>query len=142
MIKREIFLRNEHAALGEALRQWCSGSARVLTKMIALAETTRSRFAAARGRAHPDYSAMIDDWLRRLATEQEFRRLHLRRFERCRDDASEFDDRSAPVNACAVAMLFASRAGILPADVAAERRTLVAAVGAFAAGLRRRLLRQ
>jgi hypothetical protein len=141
-IKREVFLRREQAALEGALHQWCGGSQRVLTKMIALAETTRTRVATVRERAHPDYGAMVDDWLERLRVEQEYRRFHLGRFERGAADARVFDDGSGPLGACAAAMVSASRTGILPADLDRERKLLTAAIHAYAAGLRRRLLRR
>jgi hypothetical protein len=35
-----------------------------------------------RRRAHAGYQQVIDDWLKRLAYEQDFRRLYLQRFER------------------------------------------------------------
>ncbi len=141
-IKRKVFLRSERAALGEALRQWCGSSQRVLTKMIALAEKTRTRFTTARERANPDYRGMVDDWLERLRVEQEYRQFHLRRFERGAVDAGVFDGGSGPLDACATAMLSTSRAGILPADLDVERKLLTAAIHAYAAGLRRRLLRR
>jgi len=141
-IKREVFLRSERAALGQALHQWSSGSQRVLTKMIALAEKAQTRFTAVRERANPDYRAMVDDWLERLRAEQAYRQFHLRRFERGAVDDRVFDDGSGPLGACAAAMVSASRAGILPADLDGERKLLTAAIHAYAAGLRRRLLRR
>jgi hypothetical protein len=125
--------------LEEALCQWCGGSQRVLTKMIALAEGARTRFTAVRECAHPDYRAMVDDWLERFRAEQAYRQFHLGRFERSAADGRVFDDGSGPLGACAVAMLSTSRAGILPA---AERKLLTAAIHAYAGGLRRRLLRR
>jgi hypothetical protein len=141
-IKREVFLRSERAALDGAVRQWCGSSGRVLTKMIALADITRTRFSAVRGRAHPEYRAMVDDWLERLRAEQAYRQFHLGRFERGAADSRVFDDGSGPLGACTAAMVSASRVGILPADLDAERKLLTAAIHAYAAGLRRRLLRR
>jgi hypothetical protein len=141
-IKREVFLRSERATLEEALRHWCGGSQTVLTKMILLAEKARTRFTAVHERAHPDYRAMVDDWLERLRAEQAYRQFHLRRFERGAVDDRVFDDGSGPLGACAAAMVSASRAGILPADLDGERKPLTAAIHAYAAGLRRRLLRR
>jgi hypothetical protein len=141
-IKREVFLRSERAVLEEALRQWCGSSQRILTKMIALAEKSRTRFTAVRERSHPDYRAMVDDWLERLRAEQAYRRFHLGRFERGATDGRVFDDGSGPLGACAAAMVSASRAGILPADLDGERKLLTAALHAYVAGLRRRLLRR
>lgn len=141
-IKREVFLRSERAALEEALRRWCRSSQRVLTKMVALAEKTRTRFTAIRERASPDYRAMVDDWLERLRVEQEYRQFYLGRFERGAVDTRVFDNGSGPLSGCAAAMVSASRAGILPADLDGERKLLTAAVHAYATGLRRRLLRR
>jgi hypothetical protein len=141
-IKREVFLRGERSALDGALRQWCGSCGRVLTKMIALADITRTRFTAVRERAHPDYRAMIDDWLERLCTEQAYRQFHLERFERGAADGCAFDDGSGPLGTGAAAMLSTSRAGILPADLDAERKLLTTAIHVYAAGLRRRLLRR
>jgi hypothetical protein len=141
-IKREVFLRSERAALDGALRHWCSGSGRVLTKMIALADITRTRFSAVRERAHPEYRAMVDDWLERLRAEQAYRQFHLERFERGAADGRVFDDGSGPLGASAASMVSASRAGILAADLDTERKLLTAAIHAYATGLRRRLLRR
>jgi hypothetical protein len=110
--------------------------------MIALAEGARTRFTAVRERAHPDYRAMVDDWLERFRAEQAYRQFHLVRFERGAADGRVFDDGSGSLGACAAAMVSASRAGILPADLDTERKLLTAAIHAYAAGLRRRLLRR
>lgn len=140
LVKIRLLLRAEHAALSDALGEWCQGSARVLAVMIDRADRAAVRIAAARERTHPDYRAMFDDWQERLATEQGYRRLHMDRFTRGASDPSVFDDGSGPLDACAAAMVAASRAGILPADLVLERKSLVAAIVAYAAGLRRRLL--
>lgn len=141
-IKGEVFLRRERAELLEALRHWCRGGQRVLTKMIALGEGTRSRFTAVRERANPEYRTMIDDWLARLSAEQGYRQFHLGRFERGAVDDRMFEDGSGPLGAGVAAMVSASRAGILPGDLDTERKLLTAAINAYAAGLRRRLLRR
>jgi hypothetical protein len=83
---------------------------------------------------------MIEDWLERLEGEQEFRKYHLARFERRASNPWEFDDGSGPLNACLAAMVAASRAGILPADLRRERKLLTASFNAYERGLRRRLL--
>ena len=85
---------------------------------------------------------MVDHWLERLHAEQAYRQFHLGRFERGAADGRVFDDGSGPLGACAAAMLSTLRAGILPADLDAERKLLTAAIHAYAAGLRRRLLRR
>jgi hypothetical protein len=51
-----------------------------------------------------------------------------------------FDDGSGPIEACAAAMVAASRAGLLPADLSLEKNTLSAKIDNYADGLRRRLL--
>jgi hypothetical protein len=139
--KRGVLLRREYADLSEALRWWCLGAARVLTEMIARSDNIQGRFAAVRERAHADYHQMIDDWLNRLADEQDFRRLHLQRYERGAADPWSFDDESGPLGACAVAMVDASRAGTVPVDLSREHKLLTARVEAYCTGLRRRLLR-
>jgi hypothetical protein len=139
-VKRQLFLRTEYAALSDALAGWCQGAARVLSVMISRAEEAGVRIVAARERSHPEYRAMFDDWQERLDAEQGFRRLHLERFRRAATDPWAFDDGSGPLGACAAAMVAASRAGLLPADVSIERETLSARIADYAAGLRRRLL--
>lgn len=96
LLKKELFLRHERAALVQALRWWCLGAARVLTAMIGGADDVRLRFVRARERAHASYRAMIDDWLSRIEREQEYRRHHLARFERGAADPSIFGRRSGP----------------------------------------------
>ncbi|WP_189041735.1 hypothetical protein [Aliidongia dinghuensis] len=83
---------------------------------------------------------MIDDWQERFAADQSFRRLHLERFERGAADPWVFDDGSGPLEACAAAIVAASRARILPADLGPEGKSLMARIAAYANGLRRRLL--
>jgi hypothetical protein len=140
--KRQVLLRNEYAALTAALRQWCGGSARVLNRMVSLADAVKRRFLAARERAQPDYFGMIDGWLERIEVEQNYRRFHLARFERGTVDPWIFEDGSGPLGACASAMLATSRAGILPADLSVERKLLTSSLNEYANGLRRRLLRR
>lgn len=140
LVKRRLFLRTEYAALSDALAGWCQGAARVLSVMMSRAEKAGVRIVAARERSHPEYRAMFDDWQERLDAEQGFRRLHLERFRRGATDPWAFDDGSGPLEACAAAMVAASRAGLLPADVSSERKTLSARIADYAAGLRRRLL--
>lgn len=138
--KRKVLLRGEHVALTQALRGWCRSGARIVTRMISLAERREKRLLAVRERAHPENSALIDDWLRRLAAEQQYRQYHLERFERGTENPWVFDDGSGPLGACAAAMLAASRAGILPADLSQERKRLTARISDYTSGLRRRLL--
>lgn len=138
--KREVLLRNEHAALTEALRGWCRGGARIVTRMTNLADTTEKRFLAVREHAHPENLDMIDDWLRRLAAEQKYRHFHLERFERGTANPWVFDDGSGPLGACVAAMLAAPRVGILPGDLSQERKQLTARIDDYTGGLRRRLL--
>lgn len=140
LVKRRLFLRTQHAALHDALAGWCQGAVRVLSVMLNQAQKAEERIAAARERSRPEYRAMFDDWQERLATEQGFRRLHLERFTRGASDPWVFDDGSGPLEACAAAMVAASRAGILPADLRRERKSLSAAIGDYSNGLRRRLL--
>lgn len=140
LVKRRLFLRTEYAALHDALAGWCEGASRVLSVMLSQAQTAEERIAAARERSHPGYQVMFDDWRERLATEQGFRRLHLERFTRGVSDPWSFDDGSGPLEACAAAMVAASRAGLLPADLSPEKKTLTTRIADYAAGLRRRLL--
>ena len=140
LVKRRILLRSEYASLSQAMMAWCAGAARVLDTMIDLADKTAIRMASARSRATPEYVGLFDDWQERLSTEQEFRRLHLRRFNRGAADPQAFDDGSGPLSAPAAAMFAASSAGLLPADLSNEAKMLRATVVSYAAGLRRRLL--
>jgi hypothetical protein len=140
LLKKEVFLRSEHASLSTALRWWCQGAARVLTEMINCADKIRVRFMKARVGAHPSYWAMIEDWLERLEGEQKFRGHHLARFERGASTPWVFDDGLGPLNACVAAMVAASRSGILPADLGCERKLLTASFKAYERGLRRRIL--
>lgn len=140
LVKRRLFLRSEHAALHDALAGWCQGAARVLSVMLSRAQKAEERIAVARERSHPDYRAMFDDWQDRLATEQGFRRLHLTRFTRGASDPWVFDEGSGPLDAGVAAMVAASRAGLLPADLSHEKKTLSARIADYANGLRRRLL--
>jgi hypothetical protein len=141
LVKKELFLRVEHNALSKALQWWCLGAARVLTGMINCAEDIRLRFVGVRDRGHASYRAMIDDWLLRTKREQEFRHHHLARFERGASDSSVFDDGAGLPAACLAAMVAASRAGILPADLSRERTLLITSLNAYQTGLNRRLLR-
>ena len=140
-IKRRLLLQTEYAVLSSSLYAWCQGAARVLSEMIRRADKTGERISRARERAHPEYRSVFDDWQERLATEQGFRQLHLNRFTRGGSDMAVFDDGKGPLDACAAAMVAASRAGILPADLSREKKSLTAAVTGYAAGLGRRLLR-
>jgi len=139
-VKRRLLLRGEFAALSVALSGWCSGATRTLTTMTVRAERINQRLVAARDRSHPEYHVAIDDWLDRLAAEQSFRRLHLERFAKGVEDPWRFDEGSGPLDGCAAAMVAASRAGLLPADLVPEKKSLTAAVTDYASGLRRRLL--
>jgi len=139
-IKRRILLQGEHAALEEATRAWCMASARVLGGMVDQAAGAGARFRRARERAGEAWAPAVDDWLERLEIEQAYRRLCRRRFEGAMRDPSELGGGSGPLEAARVAMLAASRAGLLPADMAAERTRITAAAEAYASGLRRRLL--
>lgn len=140
LVKRRILLRSEYAALSQAMMGWCAGAARVLDTMINRADKTATRVASARSRTAPEYVGLFDDWLARLSAEQEFRRLHLHRFNRGAADPSAFDDGSGPLGAAAAAMFAASCAGLLPADLSNEAKVLKASVASYAAGLRRRLV--
>lgn len=139
-VKRRLLLRDEYAELSGALSGWCHGASRTLTTMIARADRMSERLAAARDRSHPDYRVVIDVWRERLEAEQAFRRMHLEKFAKGVNDPWRFDEGSGPLDGCAAAMVAASRAGLFPADLAPEKRSLIAAVKAYAAGLRRRLL--
>jgi hypothetical protein len=139
-IKRRLLLKTEYATLSSCLLEWCQGAARVICDMIRRADKTGERISAARERAHPEFRSLFDDWQERLAAEQSFRRLHLDRFTRGSSDSAVFDDGKGPLDACAAAMVAASRAGILPADLSREKRSLTAGVARYAEGLRRRLL--
>ena len=108
--------------------------------MINNANKIRLRFIRVKERAHPSYRTMIEDWLERFEREQEFRRHHLARFERGAPNPWVFDDGSGPLNACVAAIVTASRAGILPADLSRERTLLTSRFEAYEMGLRRRLL--
>jgi hypothetical protein len=140
LVKRRLFLRTENAALHDALAGWCQGAARVHSLMMSQAQKAEERIAAARERSHPGYQVMFDDWRERLATEQGFRRLHLEQFTRGTSDPWAFDDGRGPLEVCAAAMVAASRSGLLPADLSPEKKTLIARIADYAAGLRRRLL--
>lgn len=139
-IKRRLLLQTEYAILSSCLLSWCEAAARVLSEMIRRADKAGERISAARERAHPEFQSIFDDWQERLASEQNFRRLHLDRFTRGSSDVAVFDDGKGPLDACAGAMVAASRAGILPADLSREKKSLIAAVAGYANGLRRRLL--
>ena len=139
-IKRRVLLQTEYATLSSCLLTWCQGAARVLSEMIHRADKTGERISAARERAHPEFRSIFDNWQERLSTEQSFRRLHLDRFMRGSSDTAVFDDGKGPLDTCAAAMVAASRAGIFPADLSREKKSLTAAVAGYANGLRRRLL--
>lgn len=139
-IKRHVFLKRENEALNDATRSWCAASARVLRVMIEQAELSRLRFQQAREQAGPAWRTVIDDWLDRLEAEQAFRLLHQRRFERGTDHVRRLGGDGEPLDKARYAMVLASRIGILPADLQAERKQISTAAERYAAGLRRRLL--
>ena len=140
LFKRHILLRVETAALEAAIKAWCAGCARVIGNMLDQAAEAGVRFAAARARAGAGWTPLMDDWLDRLEAEQAYRRLHQGRFERAVSDLRALGEAEGPLETAGGAMLAASRAGLLPSDLSAERRELVAAAEAYSGGLRRRLL--
>ena len=142
LVKRHVLLRAEADALETAVRAWCAGCARVLGAMVDQAAKAGERFGAARSRAGAAWTPLADDWLGRLETEQAYRSLHQGRFERAVCDLRVLGHGGDPLQAAGSAMLAASRAGLLPSDVAGERKGLVAAAETYSGGLRRRLLDQ
>ena len=138
-IKRRVLLKRENEILNDATRSWCAASARVLGTMIEQAELSGLRFRHAREQAGPAWRMVIDDWLNRLEAEQAYRLLHQRRFERGEDDVRHLEGDDPPGKA-RHAMILASRVGIQPADLQAERKQISTAAERYAAGLRRRLL--
>lgn len=139
LLKRHVLLRREVERLDAAIRGWCAGAARKLGAMLDQAGRADPRFKAARERAGADWTPMIDDWLDRLEAEQAYR-LHARaRFDRAAMGEDVFDGET-PLERAGAAMLAASRAGILPEDLAAERGALLVATEGYALGLKRRLL--
>lgn len=141
LVKREFLLREESAALASALSNFCSRTASVLQRMIIRAARSDDRFMAARSGAHPDYTPMFDDWQQRLASEQDFRTMHMERFIRGAQDPSIFGEGNGLLSACAAAMFAASKAGLLPADLTYQRKSLANCIDRYVVGLRRRLLK-
>jgi hypothetical protein len=138
--KRHILLRNEWSAVDQAISAWCKGAAQVLDVMLSEAGCMGERFLRARNRASATWIPIIDDWLNRLEAEQAFRCLHKNRFERAAKDPYTLEGKDDPLETARVAVLAATRVGILPADLQAERKQISEAITGYAAGLRRRLL--
>lgn len=137
--KRHILLRTEFAALTKALSGWCQGAARVLADMILQAEKPILRIARY-DNAHNDYVALFNDWRARLEAEQNYRRFYLDKFIRATSEPWIFNSGSGPLEACILAMITAAKAGILPADLVAERKFLVTCINNYTMGLKRNLL--
>jgi hypothetical protein len=116
LVKRHVLLRAEAEALEAAVRTWCESCVRVLGVMVDQASKAGSRFTAARAEAGAAWTPLIDDWLGRLEAEQAYRRLHQRRFERAVSDLRALGQAGNPLEAAGMAMLAASRAGLLPID--------------------------
>jgi hypothetical protein len=139
--KQHVFLRSEFAELMAAIESWCRGAVTVLDRAIQGGTRDQDRFARSRSTIPAIYHPMVDDWLHRLAIEQDDRRFHRNRFARAADDPQVFGADLKPAMLAANAALAAARAGILPFDLVSERKRLIAACNAYAGGLKRRLLR-
>jgi hypothetical protein len=113
----------------------------VLNRVIQGGIQDQDRFAGTRQTSPALYHPMVDDWLDRLAREQADRRFHRDRFARAAGDPHVFGDDLEPALLAASAVLAAARAGILPFDLMAERKRLIAACEAYMSGLKRHLLR-
>jgi hypothetical protein len=139
--KRHVLVRAECAELMAAISAWCRGAVAVLNRVIQGGIQDQDRFAGTWQTSPALYHPMVDDWLDRLAREQADRRFHRDRFARAAGDPHVFGDDLEPALLAASAVLAAARAGILPFDLMAERKRLIAACEAYMSGLKRHLLR-
>jgi len=141
-LKQKVLLRSEYATLLASISSWCRGAVDVLDRAMAGAAHEHNRFVGARASAPAAYSAMIDDWLERLAREQADRRYHRDRFARAAEDPKVLGQDLDPVSLAASAVIAGPRAGILAFDLVSERKQLVKACEAYANGLKKHLLRR
>jgi hypothetical protein len=122
--KHEVLLRSEVNQVRIALSEWCSGVVRVLSEMLERAERIGSRLLAQSEGAHQDWKFLFDDWARRLEKEQATRRFYLARFQQGITEPWVFRERGSISDACANAIVVASRAGVLTADLVKEKQAL------------------
>jgi hypothetical protein len=139
-LKELLFCRAETAALREATRGFCRDVAARIAANVETAARQAELFRRARMNASPEWRVALDDWLRRLQQEQDFRDLTRRRLLEGATDSLRLAPRGGPLAAAEAALRLAGTAGILPTDVAGSLARLRVAGDAFSRGMQRHLL--